>query len=121
MKTHSELVQKDNRGAGPTIKGSHGSDCDGKGGTLQVQTTRGDTGYHIGNGNGGGQRIPGETETEQAVVGLKGGRAGGPSIMRAEDLKVWLWEASWGNNPVRRQWQLLVRIIQMKLEYGVVL
>ena len=65
--------------------------------------------------------FPEETETEQAVIGLKGGRAGGLSIMRAEDLKVWLWEASWGNNPVRRQWQLLVRIIQMKLEYGVVL
>ena len=43
-----------------------------------------------------------EADIVQVVRGLKGGRAGGPSDMRLEDLKGWLQEASRGKSPVRR-------------------
>ena len=33
------------------------------------------------------KRVPEEAEIEKAVRGLKGGRAGGPSGIRADDLK----------------------------------
>ena len=39
-------------------------------------------------------RVPEEADISQAVRSLKGGRAGYPLGMRAEDLKGWLWEAS---------------------------
>ena len=61
-----------------------------------------------------------EVDIEQAVRSLKGGRAGGTSVMRADDLKGWLREASRENNPVRRQWKLLVRLINRMLKDGVV-
>ena len=54
------------------------------------------------------------------VRGLKRGVLGGLSGMRAEDLKGWLQEASREKNPVRRQWQLLVRIVKRTFEDGVV-
>ena len=40
--------------------------------------------------------------------------------MQAEDLKEWLQEALRDKNPVRRQWRLLVSIIQRMFKYGVV-
>ena len=43
-----------------------------------------------------------EADIVQVLRGLKGGRAGGPSDMRLEDLKGWLQEASRGKSPVRR-------------------
>ena len=39
METHLELVQAGFRGEGLTIKVAPGSDCNGKDGSLQVQTT----------------------------------------------------------------------------------
>ena len=39
-------------------------------------------------------RILEEAEVAQAVQGLKRVRSYGPSVMREEDLKGWLWEAS---------------------------
>ena len=56
--------------------------------------------------------IPSEADIEQAVRGLKWGRAGLTSGIRAEDLKGLLQKTSRENNLVRRRWQLLVRLIQ---------
>ena len=56
----------------------------------------------------------------QAVWSLKRGRAGGLSGMRAEDLKVWLGEASREMDPVTYRWQLLVRLIQTTFKDGAV-
>ena len=53
-----------------------------------------------------------EEDIVQAAKDLKGGRAGGLLGMRAEELKVHLQEALRENNPVRRRWRLLVRLIQ---------
>ena len=39
--------------------------------------------------------LPTEAEVKLAVRALKYGRAGGPSSMRAEDLKGWSKEAKW--------------------------
>ena len=64
--------------------------------------------------------LPEESEIEQAVRGIKGGRAGGPSGMQTEDLKGWLRKASMYNNPVRRRWRLLVGLIQRTFKDGVV-
>ena len=55
----------------------------------------------------------------QAVKGLKGGRAGGPSGRRSEDLKFWLWEASRKKNTLRRQCRMLVNLIQRTFKDGV--
>ena len=55
----------------------------------------------------------------QAVKGLKGGRVGGPSGRRSEDLKVWLWEALREKNTVRRQCRMLVNLIQRTFKDGV--
>ena len=56
----------------------------------------------------------------QAVRGLKRGRAGVPSGMRAEDLKGWLQDASREKNLVKHQWRLLVRLAQRTFKDGVV-
>ena len=64
--------------------------------------------------------IPEEAEIEKLVRGLKRGRADGPSGMGAEDIKWWLQEALQEKNLVRRQFQLLVRLIQRMFEDGVV-
>ena len=64
--------------------------------------------------------IPEGEEIERAVKGLKGEREDEPSGMQAEDLKGWLQEALWENNPVRRWWQFLVRRIQRRFEDGFV-
>ena len=61
-----------------------------------------------------------EAAIEQVVGGLKGGKAVGPSGMRAEYLKGWLWEASREKNPVSRRWRLSVRLIQRTFKDGVV-
>ena len=42
-----------------------------------------------------------EADIEQAVMGLKGGRAGGLYVIWVEYLKRWFWEASRENNLVR--------------------
>ena len=47
-----------------------------------------------------------------AVRVMKGGRAGDPPVMRAEDLNVWLWESTRKKELVRRSWELLVRLVQ---------
>ena len=47
--------------------------------------------------------IPTEAEVAAAVRGLNGGRGGVPSVMRTEDLKIWLGEATRKKEPVRRQ------------------
>ena len=65
-------------------------------------------------------RVSEEAEIVQAVRGLKGGRAGGLSGIRAEDLKGWLCEASREKNLVRRRWRLLVRLTRRTFEDGVV-
>ena len=59
MELHLRVVQLRNKGAGPTVKVAPGPDRDRKGGTIQVQTTRDNTGVHPGNSGGGGQRSPG--------------------------------------------------------------
>ena len=59
-------------------------------------------------------------EYAQAVRFLKGGRAGGSYGIREEDLKGWLQEALREKKPVRRRWQLLVRLTQNTFKYGVV-
>ena len=60
-----------------------------------------------------------EANIDQSVRGLKGGRAGSLSGIQAYDLKRWLRETSLEKNPVRRQWWLLVKLIQRMLEDGV--
>ena len=62
--------------------------------------------------------IPTGTEVETAVKGMKGGRVGGPSLMRIEDLNGWIQEAKRKKEPVRRRWELLVRLVQQKFEDG---
>ena len=49
---------------------------------------------------------------------MKGGRAGGLSGMRTEDLKGWLWEATRKKELVRRSWELLVILLQRKFGDG---
>ena len=55
--------------------------------------------------------IPTEAGVAKAVRGMKGGRAGVPSGMHTEDLKGWLREATCMKSPVRRRWELLVRLL----------
>ena len=59
-----------------------------------------------------------EAELVEAVWGLKGGRSGGASGMSAEDLKGWMREETRTKAPVRRSWELLVRLVQRKLGEG---
>ena len=53
--------------------------------------------------------------------GLKVGIAGGLLVMRAEDLKEWLRESKHNKYPVRRIWELFVRIIHLEFEGGTLL
>ena len=62
--------------------------------------------------------IPEATEIEQAIKYLWRGREGGTSGMQAEDLKVWLREATREENLVVRRWLLLVRLFQKEFEDG---
>ena len=62
--------------------------------------------------------IPMESEVAEEVRGLKGCRAGGPSGMRAEDLKEWLREATCKKDPVRRTWDLLERLLHQAFGDG---
>ena len=55
--------------------------------------------------------IPTEAEVASAVRILNGGRSGGPSGMRTENLKGWLQETTRKKEPVRRRWELLVRLL----------
>ena len=56
---------------------------------------------------------PTEVEVELAVRGLKGGRKGGPSGMREEDLKGCRKEAKREKEPEGRMWELIVRLVQV--------
>ena len=47
-----------------------------------------------------------------SVRGMKGGKAGGPSGIHAEDLKLWIWEATRKKEPARRRWDLFVVLVQ---------
>ena len=58
--------------------------------------------------------IPSEAEIELAVRGLKRGRASGLSGMHTEDLKGWLQEYNCNKYLVRKQWELLVILINLK-------
>ena len=62
--------------------------------------------------------VPTESDIAVKVRVLKGGRSGGLPGMSAEDLKGWLREATQKNYPVRRQWELVVRIVQRKFGDG---
>ena len=48
----------------------------------------------------------------QAVRSFKRDRYGGPSGIRADDLKVWLSEATRDTGPVTYRWRLLVQLFQ---------
>ena len=48
--------------------------------------------------------VPEKADIEQEVRGLKGERAGGPSGIRADDIKGWLRDASWEKNLGSRGW-----------------
>ena len=50
-----------------------------------------------------------------AVRVMKGGRAGDPPVMRAEDLNVWLWESTRKKELVRRRWDIVVILVQRTL------
>ena len=63
---------------------------------------------------------PPESYIEAAVQGLKGGRAGIPSGMRMEDFKVWIRDAKREKYPMRRSWELAVRIAQLEFGDGIV-
>ena len=52
----------------------------------------------------------------EAVRGVKGGREGGPLVMRTEDLKVWLQETMRKKEPVKRRWELLVILVHQTFE-----
>ena len=56
----------------------------------------------------------------QAVQVIKRGRSGDPLVMRAENLKGLLLEASRETNPVNHWWRLLVRLIHKTFEERVV-
>ena len=53
-----------------------------------------------------------------AVRVMKGGRAGDPPVMRAEDLNVWLWESTRKKELVRRRWDIVVILVQRTLGDG---
>ena len=57
--------------------------------------------------------IPLELEIELAVRSLKGGRAGGLLIMCAEDMKGCQQEKNRKKYPVRRRWEIVIRLVQM--------
>ena len=48
--------------------------------------------------------VPTEAEVDLSVRELKGGRAGGPSGIRTEDLKGWRKEAKQERKPEGRMW-----------------
>ena len=52
-----------------------------------------------------------------AVRGMKGGRSGGLSGMRAEDLKLWRKEAKHEMDPEGRRWEMVVRLVQVMFRY----
>ena len=58
MEINLELVNIGNRVIVPTAEGAPGSDHNVKGITLQVQTSRGATGAHLGYAIFGGKQIP---------------------------------------------------------------
>ena len=54
-----------------------------------------------------------EVEIDIAVLGLKGGRAGGPSGIRAKDLKGWRQEVKRKKDIEDRRWEPVVRLVQV--------
>ena len=57
--------------------------------------------------------VPMEADFDLAVQGLRAGRAGGPSEIRAEYLKGWRKEANQERGLVGRRWDLVLRIVQV--------
>ena len=62
--------------------------------------------------------MPTEAEVAEAVRVLKGVRAGGLSGMHTNESKGWLQEATRKKEPVRRWWDLLVRLLQKMSREG---
>ena len=62
--------------------------------------------------------IPTEVEVEQKVRGMKGGIAEGLLVIRAEDLKRWLREATLKKEPVSRRRELLVILVKRMFGCG---
>jgi len=56
--------------------------------------------------------VPQEAEIEEAVKRCKSGKAPGPTGMRAEDLKAWLYAARRQESPDATNWNLLVTLVQ---------
>ena len=57
--------------------------------------------------------IPVEAEIEIVVQGMKGGIEGGPSGMRADNLKGWRKNANREKDTEGRRWELVVIIVQV--------
>ena len=62
-----------------------------------------------------------EVEIDIAVLGLKGGREGGPSGMRTKDLKGWRKEVKRKKDIEDRRWEPVVRLVQVIFRDGTVL
>ena len=62
--------------------------------------------------------VPMEADILEVVRGLMRGRAGGPLGMGAEDLKGWVREATRKKEPVRRRWEILVRLVHQAFGDG---
>jgi len=63
--------------------------------------------------------IPTEDEIEAAVKGLRAGKAPGPTGMRADDLKAWLFAARRREAPDGTNWCRLVELVQEIYRTGV--
>ena len=61
-----------------------------------------------------------EADIDLVVWGMKGGGSGGPSGMRAEDLKGWRKEANHEKDPEGRRWDMLLRLVQVMFRDGTV-
>ena len=57
-------------------------------------SAQGTAGTSIGTARGGGQQRPQQYGDCSGSQRPDGGKKGGPSDMRAEDLKGWLWETT---------------------------
>ena len=55
--------------------------------------------------------VPTEAEVDLAVRGLKGGRSGCSSEMRAEDVKGWRKEDKREKDPEGIKWEMMVRLV----------
>ena len=62
--------------------------------------------------------IPEEAKIYIEVLGLKYGRAGGPSVMRTKELTGWKQEAKREKDPEGRRWEPVVILVQAMFRYG---